>query len=123
MVIGLNVAIPEGLFRNVIVGVVHRHLYIEPVRDLCDDRPILRTVAISTVIVSVDEEEVGYRLIPPLKTRINIHVIDLVVILHNSAEKDVARESEIQAWTEQHQSFGWMGIFQRDIVYIVIHAY
>ena len=61
-------------------------LKIPPIGQLHHQRAVANRKRLREVIVSVDNEQIGCRAVPPLKARIQIHIFLLFIVLRKSRE-------------------------------------
>jgi hypothetical protein len=60
---------------------------IKPVSHFQNESPIFHPPVFGEIIIGVNEKNVGYRFVPPLKPGIDVQIVGLFVVLNVGGEK------------------------------------
>ena len=74
-----------------------KRLQIQPVVQLKHQRALLGQEIAWEVIVCVHQEKVRYWSIAPLDTGIDVHVVDLTVVLHKGSPEQIFGQGQVNS--------------------------
>src|SRR5436190_15731848 len=96
-------------------------LYIEPVGEFENQRPVLASERLGYIVFSVDNKEIARRFIAPLEPRVEIDVVKKSIILGKGCEEYLAGEGYVEPGTHNKKLFA--SIISRELEVIVVESH
>ena len=109
-------------FRMYILLISLRSALVEPIGHFQHKCSVFSPSGIREIVVRIDQKQVGYRQVTPLKPGIDVQVIGLVVVLHIGGKEKFVGKGNIQLGPYEPEPGILPGLREREVVVAVNHG-
>ena len=95
---------------------------IEPIGHFQHKCSVFSPSGIREIVVRIDQKQVGYRQVTPLKPGIDVQVVCLVVVLHVGGEEQFVGKSDIQLRADQPKTGVLPGLGEAQMIVTIYHG-